>query len=134
TGLLGASLGSLAASITVDVRLMNMYRLGSTGAINMIVRANRDQDLPAIEARMLGVVAAVGQGRIDPAALERARTAMRLEWEQTRGARASLAYELGRFQVMDGWRTLQPFMDAREAATAGDLQRVARRYLVPANQ
>ena len=59
---------------------------------------------------------------------------MRLEWEQTRDVRGSLAYELGRFQVMDSWKSLQPFMQAREEASAADVQRVAARYLVAANQ
>src|SRR5439155_2709772 len=120
TGLLGARLGGLAPSITVDVRLMNMYRLGSTGAVNLIVRARRDEDLPAIESQMLSVVDGLRQGRVDPAVLERARKAMRLEWEQTRAVRGSLAYELGRFQVMDAWKTLQPFMQAREEAAVAD--------------
>src|SRR5439155_22338258 len=67
TGLLGARLGGLAPSITVDVRLMNMYRLGSTGAVNLIVRARRDEDVPAIESQMLSVVDGLRQGRVDPA-------------------------------------------------------------------
>jgi predicted Zn-dependent peptidase len=134
TGMLGTRLGHLTSSINVDVRLMNMYRLGSTGAINMVVRARRDEDLPAIETQMLSVVDGLRQGRIDSAAVARARRAMRLEWEQTRAVRGSLAYELGRFQVMDSWKALQPFMQAREEASAIDVQRVAARYLVPANQ
>jgi predicted Zn-dependent peptidase len=134
TGLLGARLGNLASSITVDVRLMNMYRLGSTGAINVIVRSRRDEDLPAIESQVLSVVDALRHGRIDPAVLERARRAMRLEWEQTRAVRGSLAYELGRFEVMDSWKTLQPFMEAREHASVADVQRVAGKYLVASNQ
>ena len=134
TGLLGARLGNLASSITVDVRLMNMYRLGSTGAINMLVRARRDEDLPAIEAGMLAVVDALRQGRLDQPTLDRARKAMRLEWEQTRAVRGSLAYELGRFQVMDSWKTLQPFMEARERASTSDVQRVAQHYLMAPNR
>jgi predicted Zn-dependent peptidase len=133
-GLIGAKLGKLASSTTADVRLMNMYRLGSPGAINIIVQAHRDDDLPTIETEMLSVIDALREGPIDPTVLERARKAMRLEWEQTRQVRGSLAYELGRFQVMDSWATLQPFMEAREQASPADVQRVAAKYLVAANR
>lgn len=38
--------------------------------------------------------------------LARARKALRVEWEQLRSHRSDLAWTLGRFQVMDSWRTL----------------------------
>ncbi|MCI0409111.1 MAG: insulinase family protein, partial [Acidobacteria bacterium] len=90
--------------------------------------------LPAVEAAIEEVIGELEQGRVDPRALERARKAMRLEWEQIRSNRSQLAYEFGTFQVMDTWKTLQPFMEARERVSPDEIQRIARQYFVPANR
>lgn len=123
-----------AASVQADVRLINMYRTGSVGALNIVLRGRRDEDVPLIEAGALRVIEQLRTTPVDAAALARARRAMRLEWEQTRSVRGTLAYALGRFEVMHDWRTLQPFMEAREQVSAADIQRVAARYLVGANR
>jgi predicted Zn-dependent peptidase len=83
---------------------------------------------------MLAALEELRQGKLASGDLNRARKAMRLQWEQIRSSRGNLASELGRFQVMDSWRTLEPYMDAREKASIEDIRRVAERYLVPANR
>jgi len=136
-GMLGAKvLGERgpATSLTVDLQLINTYRLGSPGGFNIVVRARRDEDLPAVEAAIEEVIGELEQGRVDPRALERARKAMRLEWEQIRSSRSQLAYEFGTFQVMDSWKTLLPFMETRERVSPQEIQRIAREYFVPANR
>ena len=35
---------------------------------------------------------------------------------------------------MDSWKVLQSHMEARETASAEDVQRIAERYLVPVNR
>lgn len=59
---------------------------------------------------------------------------MRLDWEQVRTERGGLAYLLAQFQVTDSWKSLGPFMEARERASVEDVRRVAQRYFVPANR
>jgi predicted Zn-dependent peptidase len=124
---------SPSASVDADFRVIHTYRFGSPGAINFTAAAQRDQDLAAIEAAMLQSIADLRDGRIDPDALARARKALRLEWEQIRLDRGRLAVELGQFAIMDRWETLEPYMAARQSASAADIERVAREYFVPAN-
>jgi predicted Zn-dependent peptidase len=109
-------------------------RAGVLGTFNLAAQARRDEDLPAVEARLMELVEDLRAGRIDPRALERARTALRVDWSRTQASRAALAGELGRFQVMDSWKTLQPFVEARERATREDLRQLAQRYLTYSNR
>lgn len=122
-----------AATVDADFRVIHTYRFGSPGAINFTARAERDEDLPAVEAAMLAAIADLREKPIDLAALARARKALRLEWQQIRLDRARLAVELGHFATMDRWETLETYMTARENASAADVRRVAREYFVPAN-
>lgn len=111
-------------------------RSGSPGTVSLTASARRDEDLEALELAILRVVEDLQRGRVDMKALERARKALRLDWEQTRSERRGrgLGYELGRFQVMDSWRTLESYMKERERASVSEIQRVARQYLAPANR
>jgi predicted Zn-dependent peptidase len=120
--------GPEAASIQVSAN-----RSGSPSTFDILVLAQRAEDLPALEQAVLAVLENVRTGLVKPEALERARSAVQLDWAMTSGRRKELAGELGRFQVMDSWRTLQPYIEARERATLEDLRRTARRYLIPVN-
>jgi predicted Zn-dependent peptidase len=109
-------------------------RSGSPGTFNVVAFARRDEDLPRLEAALLALFDDLQQGRIEPSALTRAATRLRLEWDQIRSSRGVLSFNLGSFHVMDGWKTLQAFMDARQRASIADIQRVAREYFVPENR
>jgi predicted Zn-dependent peptidase len=109
-------------------------RLGSTTSFDLVALPAGDEDLGSAERILMEAVEDLRSGKFDPRSLERARKSLRLGWEQTRSDRDELAYELGSFQVMDSWKTLLPFMEARESATVEDIRRVASRYFVPANQ
>ena len=58
----------------------------------------------------------------------RAKRELRFDWELQRTERGSLATQLGTFATSDEWRTLGAYMEARDRATAGDIQRVAQRH------
>ena len=133
-GLFAASLARKPGSPTnVDFQAAPT-RLGSANVIDFIAKARRDEDLPGLEETMLAVLDDLQKKRIDAKALERARKALRLEWDRTRSERRGLAKALGQFQVMDSWETLQTFMEARLSASVEDIQRAARRYFVPSNR
>jgi predicted Zn-dependent peptidase len=124
----------LVSDLDVTDQLIHTYRLGSPGALHIIAKGNRDQDLPLIESVILEVVEDLRRGSIGTEALERARKEMLLDWAQIRSSRSRLAYELGTFQVMDSWRTLQAHMEARQRASEDDVRRTAQKYFVPGNR
>jgi predicted Zn-dependent peptidase len=109
-------------------------RLGSPSTLSLVAMARRDEDLPVLERTMLEVVDRLREGKVKPENLGRARKALRLEWQKIRSDRGNLASELGRFQVRDSWKTLEPYMEARERATVEDIQRVAQQYFVASNR
>jgi predicted Zn-dependent peptidase len=117
----------------IDLRV-SMPRVSAPYPMTLSAQAPRDDDLAALEHLVLGAVEDLRRGRIDPKVFQRARKAMRLDWEQVRSERGGLAHLLGQFQVADDWKSLGPFMEARERASVEDVQRVAQRYLVPANR
>jgi len=46
----------------------------------------------------------------------------------------ALAFQIGHFEVMDSWRTLEPYLEARDAATAEDLRDLAGKYFIANNR
>jgi zinc protease len=136
-GMLGEKLmGSrkLASAVDANFLIDGTDPFGSPGAINFVATARRDRDLDAIETGILDAVTDLRESRIKEGTLERARKALCLDWEQIRTKRIQLAFEIGHFQVMDEWKTLLEHMEARHRASPADIQRVARRYLIPSNR
>ena len=117
--------GSLQASASQN---------GTPSTFTLQARAQRDEDLASLEQTALAAVARLRDGQIEEAALARVKRELGFDWELRRTERGSLATELGTFATSDEWRTLRTYMDARNGATVADIQRVAQRYLVPANQ
>ena len=117
----------------VDFRV-SASRTGSPSTIDLVGLGRGDEDLAAIESAILEVVQELRQGQVDPKTLERARKELRLDWNQIRSSRAALAYELGRFEVMDSWKTMQSHTEARERVSVNEIERAAQRYLVRSNR
>jgi zinc protease len=117
--------GSLQASASQN---------GSPNTLTVQSRAGRDEELPAIEQAALDAVERLRGGQIDEAAMTRIKREFQFEWDLQRTERGSLATQLGGFAAADEWRTLRSYLEARNAATAADIQRLANRYLVPSNR
>jgi predicted Zn-dependent peptidase len=107
---------------------------GYPSALTLTARAARDEDLPARERAALDAVDRLRRGAIDEAALARAKRELRFDWDLQRSERGNLASQLGTFANADEWRTLRTYLEARDAASAGEIQRLAAQYLVPWNQ
>lgn len=132
-GLLASSPRLAGASGGVDFRV-TAGRSGSISALDVMATVSREADLAVVEQAIIEVIENLKLGGTRESDLRRARRSLQLSWAQAQAERGNLAAELGRFQVADHWRTMQSFMADREAATALDIARVARRYLVPANR
>ena len=63
-----------------------------------------------------------------------AQKRLRSDWYRTANDPSDLAFEIGHFEVMDSWRTLVPYLEARDAATAEDLRRLADTYFIANNR
>ena len=129
-----ARAGAPASSARADFRVIHTYRFGSPGAINLVAPASSDGALPAVERALLATVEDLRAGRIDRAALERARKRLRLQWAQFKNDPEELAFLVGHYHTMNHWSTLPEHIQRRDGATAEDVARVARTYFVPSNR
>ena len=123
-----------SASVAADFRVIHTYRFGSPGAFNLVAHAETDGDLAAVERGLLAAVADLREGRIDSAALGRAHKRLRVEWAEFLDNPQELAFLVGHHHTMNHWGVLPDLIEARDAATAADVQRVAARYFVPSNR
>ncbi len=122
------------ASVAADFRVIHTYRFGSPGAFNLVAQARADGDLAAVERGLLDAVADLREGRIDAGALGRARKRLRVEWAEFLDNPQELAFLIGHHHTMNHWSVLPDLIEARDAATAADVQRVASTYFVPSNR
>src|SRR5262249_24799808 len=118
-----------AASVEVSAQ-----RRGSPAAFTLDVSARRDEDLSRIVTTMLAAVDEIREKPVDADALARARKGLRLQWEEVRADRGTVAFELGSFEVMDSWATLAQYVAGQQRASAEDLRRLAAQYFVPGNR
>ena len=123
-----------AASVSADFRVIHTYRFGSPGAFNLVAQAETDGDLAVVERALLDAVEDVREGRIDSAVLARARKRLRVEWAEFLDNPQELAFLIGHHHTMNHWSVLPDLIEARDAATATDVQRVASTYFVPSNR
>ncbi|MGH9384977.1 MAG: M16 family metallopeptidase, partial [Vicinamibacterales bacterium] len=107
---------------------------GSQNTLTIQSRAGRDDDLDALEQTARDGVERLRHDLVDEARLARVRQEFRLDWALLRAERGGLATQFGSFAIADDWRTLRSHYEARGAATAQDVRRVAERYLVPWNR
>lgn len=135
-GLAGQRLAvaGMSATVSADFRVIHTYRFGSPGAFNLVAQATTDGDLPAVEQELLAALNDLRVGRIDPAALARAHKRLRVEWAEFLDNPQELAFLVGHHHTMNHWSTLPALIEARDTATAEDVQRVASTYFVPSNR
>jgi len=123
-----------AAAVTSDFRVIHTNRFGSTAAMNLVARATADAELATVERALLAAIEDLRSGRIETAELARAQKRLRLEWAEVMNSPQELAFTVGHYQTMDGWRALPELIAARDRATVEDIKRVAWTYFVPSNR
>ena len=124
----------VTASVAADFRVIHTYRFGSPGAFNLVAEAASDDDLAAVERALLDAAADLREGRVDPGALARAKKRLRVAWAEFLDEPQELAFLIGHHHTMNHWSVLPDLIEARDMATAADVQRVAATYFVPSNR
>ncbi len=123
----------IAGSVSVNTRVVHTARFGVPGTINFELILADEADLADAEAILETMEQSLKTPQA-PSRVARAQKVLRTDWHRTARDANALAFEIGHFQTMDRWETLQAFLDARDAATPEDLARIARTYLVPDNR
>jgi predicted Zn-dependent peptidase len=109
-------------------------RNGSPTRLSIQARPSSDAELSELERVVEEAVERLRRGEVDETALARVQEELRFQWDRLRTHRGDLASDLGYFEVMDEWRTMRGFLEARESVSTREIQLVAARYLVPWNR
>ncbi|MGH7895406.1 MAG: M16 family metallopeptidase [Candidatus Binatia bacterium] len=98
-------------------------------------QARPERTAQDLEKRIDAVLAELARAPVAPAELQKAKRQLRAELVRSMKTVSGKANQLGFFETVFGdYRALFGLEDAWEAVTADDVQRVVRRYLVPAGR
>jgi predicted Zn-dependent peptidase len=123
----------LTGSVGANTRVIHTSRFGVPATLNIEVLAS-SADLEAVERAMLAAIDGLARGEIDDAELRAAQKTLRTQWYRTVADADALAFEIGHFQTMDRWQTLQAHLQQRDATDVQQLARLAGRYFIPDNR
>jgi predicted Zn-dependent peptidase len=66
--------------------------------------------------------------------LKFAQKTLRTQWYRAASDPNQLNFHIGHFEVMDSWKTLKPYLEARDKTTVEDVRRLVKQYFIPDNR
>jgi len=123
----------LPGSVNANMRVIHTSRFGVPATLNLEV-LTAAENLAAVEATVLAALEQLAAGEVDGDDLNLAKKTLRTQWYRTVADADALAFEIGHFQTMDRWQTLQTHLQQRDATDAAQIARLARRYFDPDNR
>lgn len=121
-------------TISINTRVVHTERFGVPGSINFEVIVGDPANLEDAEDLLLSELERLAQSPLPEEDVALARKQLRTDWYRLQADPNQLAFQIGHFQVMDSWRTLQAYLDARDAATPADIARLVDMYFIPKNR
>ncbi len=126
--------GGVEARVNANTRVVHTSRFGVPSSLNFEIILQQEVDIEQAESILLATLTGLAVSPVDQELLDTVRGQLKADWHRTALNADALAFEIGHFQTMDSWRTLEPYLEARDAGTAADLVRLARDYFIPENR
>ncbi len=124
----------IVAKVDINTRVVHTSRFGVPASINFEIDLPSASVATRAEDVVLAALAAAVAKPLQREAIDMARKQLRSDWYRTAADPNALAFEIGHFEVMDSWRTLVPYLQARDATRAADVSRLIAKYFVPINR
>jgi predicted Zn-dependent peptidase len=124
----------IEGTVDINTRVVHTSRFGVPASINIELVLEDASQVDKAERTLLAELQLLGQEPLPADLVAQARKRLRTAWYRTVVDPGALAFEIGHFEVMDSWRTLKPYLEARDAATAEDLRRLAGKYFIANNR
>lgn len=124
----------VAGSFDVNTRVVHTSRFGVPASINLELLVADHNQLGAAERVLLGELERLKEAPIDTSILGYAQKKLRTDWHRIAVDPNALAFQLGHFEVMDSWRTLKPYLEARDSASGVDIQKLIEKYFITENR
>ena len=121
-------------TVDINTRVVHTSRFGVPASINIELVLKDASQIAQAEAALLGELQRLGKETLPADMVDQARKHLRIEWYRTAVDPSSLAFQIGHFETMDSWRTLQPYLEARDETTEDDLRQLAGKYFIANNR
>jgi hypothetical protein len=121
-------------TVDINTRVVHTSRFGVPASINIELVLKDASQIATAEAALLGELQRLGKETLPADMVDQARKHLRTEWYRTAVDPSSLAFQIGHFETMDSWRTLQPYLEARDETTEDDLRQLAGKYFIANNR
>jgi predicted Zn-dependent peptidase len=124
----------VGGNVTADTRIVHTSNFGLPASLNIeIVYADTDR-LEQGESTALSVFDGLATEDISNVELKFAQKTLRTDWYRSIADPNRLNFQIGHFQVMDSWKTLKPYLEARDKTTAADIKRLTKQYFAADNR
>jgi len=124
----------LDGSVDINTRVVHTSRFGVPASINIELVLYDASQVQEAEHALLSELRRLSEEPLPDDVVAHARKRLRTDWYRTAVNPGRLAFQIGHFETMDSWRTLQPYLEARDATTADDLQRITGKYFIANNR
>lgn len=124
----------IQGKLDINTRVVHTTRFGVPGSINFEVILDDPNQVFAAERALLGELARLAKEKLDEDKIAYARKKLRTDWHRTAADPNALAFQIGHFEVMDSWKTLRPYLEARDATSADDVRALVEKYFVARNR
>ncbi len=121
-------------TIDINTRVVHTSRFGVPASINIELVLDDAAQINLAQDALLSELQRLGKETLPSESVALARKKLRTQWYRTAVDPNALAFQIGHFEVMDSWRTLQPYLEARDATTEDDLRSLADKYFIASNR
>jgi len=124
----------VAGTVGINTRVVHTSRFGVPASINIELVIEDALQIDKAESTLLAELRRLGEEALPADQVRHAQKKLRTEWYRTAVDPSRLAFQIGHFEVMDSWRTLGPYLEARDETTADDLRELAGKYFIANNR
>jgi predicted Zn-dependent peptidase len=128
------SAAGIDGKLDINTRVVHTSRFGVPASINVELVLKDATQIAKAETVLLDELQRLGEETLPADDVVHAVKKLRTEWYRTAVDPNALAFQIGHFQIMDSWQTLQPYLEARDATSEEDLRELARKYFVAKNR
>ena len=126
--------GGIEGTVDINTRVVHTSRFGVPASINIELVLQDASQIVKAESALLAELQRLGEETLPNDVVAQARKKLRTQWYRTAVDPNALAFQIGHFEIMDSWRTLQPYLEARDATSEEDLRRLAGKYFIANNR
>ena len=124
----------IEGKLDINTRVVHTSRFGVPASLNIELVLKDAAQIAEAESVLLAELQRLGKETLPANVVALAVKKLRTQWYRTAVDPNALAFQIGHFEVMDSWRTLQPYLEARDATSNEDLRGLVGKYFIANNR